>query len=108
MLAARHASPLSGTGNDDGNDGAACTAGKADWPMFDSPVKPNIERAVLYVTAFQMRTMAAVSGHDTRAARRRDAIHGPHDGRRAGTPHPHRAARGIWDTGTRTADTHNP
>ena len=57
MRHARFGSPRSGTGKLEGNDGAACTAGNADWPMFDSPTNPNMARAVEYVTAFQMRTM---------------------------------------------------
>eukprot|EP00962_Isochrysis_galbana_P028988 scaffold9221_cov118-Isochrysis_galbana.AAC.2 len=45
------------SGKDDGNEGAACTAGKACLPMLHESSKPKIPRTWLYVTAFCMRRM---------------------------------------------------
>lgn len=38
------------TGNDEENDGAACTAGKDCFPMLSLSVKPKIALDWLYVT----------------------------------------------------------
>lgn len=47
--------PRSGIAKDELKDGAACTAGKATFPMFASPEKPKQPRAWLSVTAFWTR-----------------------------------------------------
>ena len=44
-------------GNDDGNDGAACTAGKACLPMLTESSKPKMPFTWLYVTAFWILRM---------------------------------------------------